>query len=113
MSVVFPSGLSGPNVHAHFIHFCKRLTTAIRRSAFHPWSTGATTAIVMVAFLPAINTPVFSAEDEARHYNRLLGRGINLGNALEAPQEGVWGVTSIKLYRVASWPLSMCTIMLK
>jgi len=64
----------------------------------------------MVALLPAINTPVFSAEDEA---NRLLGRGINLGNALEAPQEGAWGVTSIKLYRVASWPLSMCTIMLK
>ena len=85
----------------------------MRRSAFHPWSTGTTTAIVMVAFLPAINTPVFSAEDEARHYNRLLGRGINLGNALEAPQEGAWGVTSIKLYRVASWPLSMCTIMLK
>jgi endoglucanase len=111
----------------------------------------------MVAFLPAINTPVFSAEDEARHYNRLLGRGINLGNALEAPQEGARGVTlksryfpdiknagfdsvpmswstyagtqppyaiesmffgrvvgrSIKLCRVASWPLSMCTIMLK
>jgi aryl-phospho-beta-D-glucosidase BglC (GH1 family) len=110
----------------------------------------------MVAFLPAINTPVFSAEDEA---NRLLGRGINLGNALEAPQEGAWGVTlksryfrdiknagfnsvripiswsthagtqprmqsnpcsslgwtgrSIKLYRVASWPLSICTIVLK
>ena len=93
MSGIFPSGLSGANVHAHFIHFCKRLTTAIRRSAFHPWSTGATTAIVMVAFLPAINTPVFSAEDEARHYNRLLGRGINLGSALEAPQEGAWGIT--------------------
>jgi cellulase (glycosyl hydrolase family 5) len=89
MSVVFPSGLSGPNVHAHFTHFCKRLTTAIGRSAFHPWSTGTTT----VAFLPAINTPVFSAEDEARHYNHLLGRGINLGNALEASQEGAWGIT--------------------
>jgi endoglucanase len=25
--------------------------------------------------------------------NRLLGRGVNLGNALEAPREGEWGVT--------------------
>lgn len=25
--------------------------------------------------------------------NRRLGRGINLGNALEAPKEGEWGVT--------------------
>src|SRR5215471_20466849 len=25
--------------------------------------------------------------------NKRLGRGINLGNALEAPKEGAWGVT--------------------
>src|ERR1700682_3239763 len=25
--------------------------------------------------------------------NKKLGRGINLGNALEAPKEGAWGVT--------------------
>ncbi len=30
---------------------------------------------------------------DAHHYNRLLGRGINLGNALEAPSEGEWGLT--------------------
>src|SRR5580704_265281 len=30
---------------------------------------------------------------DAFAYNRLLGRGMNLGNALEAPQEGAWGVT--------------------
>jgi endoglucanase len=30
---------------------------------------------------------------DAFYYNRLLGRGINLGNALEAPMEGAWGVT--------------------
>jgi endoglucanase len=30
---------------------------------------------------------------DAAHYNRLLGRGINLGNALEAPREGEWGLT--------------------
>jgi endoglucanase len=28
---------------------------------------------------------------DAFHYNRLLGRGVNLGNALEAPKEGDWG----------------------
>lgn len=30
---------------------------------------------------------------DAFAYNHLLGRGINLGNALEAPSEGAWGVT--------------------
>ncbi len=30
---------------------------------------------------------------DAREANKLLGRGINLGNALEAPNEGDWGVT--------------------
>jgi endoglucanase len=32
-------------------------------------------------------------QEDAFYYNRLLGRGINLGNALEAPIEGAWGVT--------------------
>jgi endoglucanase len=32
-------------------------------------------------------------EQDAYHYNKLLGRGINLGNALEAPKEGEWGMT--------------------
>jgi endoglucanase len=31
-------------------------------------------------------------DDEAFAYNRALGRGINLGNALDAPAEGAWGV---------------------
>src|SRR5438132_769123 len=30
---------------------------------------------------------------DAFHYNRQLGRGINFGNALEAPRESEWGVT--------------------
>lgn len=28
---------------------------------------------------------------DAFYYNRLLGRGVNLGNALDAPREGAWG----------------------
>jgi endoglucanase len=35
--------------------------------------------------------PGGSATRDAFYYNRLIGRGINLGNALEARQEGQWG----------------------
>src|SRR5207302_8306148 len=31
--------------------------------------------------------------DDIFALNKKLGRGINLGNALEAPKEGAWGVT--------------------
>ncbi len=34
-----------------------------------------------------------SAPMDAYGFNRLLGRGVNLGNALEAPREGEWGLT--------------------
>ncbi|HEU4751662.1 MAG TPA: glycoside hydrolase family 5 protein [Armatimonadota bacterium] len=37
--------------------------------------------------------PATSADDDASAINRMLGRGINFGNALEAPREGEWGVT--------------------
>jgi endoglucanase len=37
--------------------------------------------------------PQTSAQEPARGPTCRLGRGINLGNALEAPQEGAWGVT--------------------
>ena len=33
------------------------------------------------------------ADPNAFEYNRLLGRGMNLGDALDAPEEGAWGVT--------------------
>lgn len=42
-----------------------------------------------LAVMPA-SSSTESAVDEA---NRRLGRGVNLGNALEAPKEGEWGVT--------------------
>ena len=32
-------------------------------------------------------------ESQAVQMNNLLGRGVNLGNALDAPSEGEWGVT--------------------
>jgi endoglucanase len=40
---------------------------------------------VLATDQPAPPTDIYAA-------NRRLGRGINLGNALEAPQEGAWGV---------------------
>jgi endoglucanase len=51
--------------------------------------TGSILGIVLFA---ATSTSAFGQDDAVR-YNRLLGRGINLGNALEAPQEGAWDVT--------------------
>lgn len=35
----------------------------------------------------------YAAADDIFAANKRLGRGINLGNALEAPKEGEWGVT--------------------
>jgi endoglucanase len=48
--------------------------------------------------------PVLAGSDlangdrEAFAYNRALGRGINIGDALDAPAEGAWGVTLKKHY---------------
>ncbi|MFK5921260.1 MAG: cellulase family glycosylhydrolase [Verrucomicrobiota bacterium] len=35
---------------------------------------------------------------DAYHWNSLIGKGINLGNALDAPKEGAWGVTLKEAY---------------
>ena len=50
--------------------------------------------LVLLVFAPA----ALAAEPVARprdafEANRMLGRGVNLGNALEAPNEGEWGIT--------------------
>ena len=37
-------------------------------------------------------------EPDAFQVTRMLGRGVNLGNALEAPKEGEWGLTLQKEY---------------
>src|SRR5215469_18647927 len=50
-------------------------------------------AILGVALFAAAEISAFAQDDAAFRYNRLLGRGINLGNALDAPHEGAWGVT--------------------
>lgn len=45
------------------------------------------------AVTASISNPAIAIDKDAHAYNRVLGRGINLGNALEAPREGSWGVT--------------------
>lgn len=50
--------------------------------------------LVMAAMIALLASPSFAfAEDPAQEANTKLGRGINLGNALEAPSEGEWGMT--------------------
>lgn len=45
------------------------------------------------ATVPNVDSKTKSAASPAFAANERLGRGINLGNALEAPMEGMWGVT--------------------
>lgn len=53
--------------------------------------------LLMPVFVMCLAIPLGAsaadADKDAFHFNKLLGRGINLGNALEAPKEGDWGVT--------------------
>jgi endoglucanase len=62
-----------------------RALAARLRSAFFLLATATVLAL-------SYSSPS-TAEPDAFAYNRLLGRGINLGNALDAPTEGAWGVT--------------------
>jgi endoglucanase len=50
-----------------------------------------TTAFALIAAWSAVHAGNGPGAD-AQTANRKLGRGINLGNALEAPSEGEWGV---------------------
>src|SRR5271168_1856881 len=52
----------------------------------------ATVAAFAVAVLFMLGQLTAIAAD-AEQFNRRLGLGMNLGNALEAPKEGAWGLT--------------------
>ena len=64
--------------------FCSMIFSVIGRM---------TSGILGIALFAAASVSAFAQDDAAFHYNRLLGRGINLGNALDGPHEGAWGVT--------------------
>ncbi len=50
---------------------------------------------ILLFFLAISATSLHAADQkhDAHHWNSLIGRGVNLGNALDAPKEGAWGVT--------------------
>ena len=52
--------------------------------------------LALIAFSLVDSVP--AAEPSVATMNRLLGRGINFGNCLEAPKEGEWGLTLEKEY---------------
>src|SRR5262245_61215606 len=52
------------------------------------------------------------AKEEIGTANAKLGRGINLGNALEAPREGAWGVTLKAEYFAAIKKAGFATVRL-
>ena len=64
--------------------FCSMMFSVIGRM---------TSGILGIALFAAASVSAFAQDDDAFHYNRRLGRGINLGNALDGPHEGAWGVT--------------------
>ena len=48
-------------------------------------------ALLCVGMVSAVRGDTPPPIKDAVYYNRMLGRGINLGNALDAPKEGEWG----------------------
>lgn len=87
MFIALPNGIFADRCHAHSPHPLDRCAQPGRIAR------AAIVLLAAAACTPTIATSVFAAEGEAQYHNRLLGKGINLGNALEAPREGAWGVT--------------------
>lgn len=59
---------------------------------------------ILACLLLCLSATVLRAQEstpDAAEYCRRLGRGINLGNGLEAPREGAWGFTIKEPYLAA------------
>ena len=56
-------------------------------------STSRLYVLLMATVLVLVSPGSSKADTDVFVSNRLLGRGMNFGDALEAPQEGAWGVT--------------------
>lgn len=50
------------------------------------------TIAILTSVCRATDEPTVAKGPEPFKMNQMLGRGINFGNALEAPTEGEWGV---------------------
>jgi endoglucanase len=74
--------------------FCKERSLSGARCAV----AALYVAIASTSLFPIMACAQSSEDTEAFASNRLLGRGINFGNALEAPHEGAWGITLKEQY---------------
>jgi endoglucanase len=63
----------------------------LQAASFYALALAITPALLATAALAASDSA--NGDGEAFAYNRALGRGINLGDALDGPAEGAWGVT--------------------
>ena len=54
--------------------------------------------LLLLLIFPIGVRNAFAGRKDAYYWNRLIGRGVNMGNAFEAPNEGDWGVTLKKEY---------------
>lgn len=79
--------------------FITPVVTLVEALMFHaqrfPQSRFTTYAVALVGLtvLGSFSIPARADLTNPAEYNKALGRGINLGNALEAPREGEWGMT--------------------
>lgn len=48
--------------------------------------------VVTLVVFSSVHAQQLESQFDAFDFNRRLGQGVNLGNALEAPREGAWGV---------------------
>lgn len=51
------------------------------------------TGIIIIILIFILTPLTIKSQTKAHEINQKLGRGVNLGNCLEAPNEGEWGVT--------------------
>ena len=84
--------LTPPMVGIGLLAGCASTTPASPSpTALPPTPTAEPTRTLSASPTPAVSsTP---AVGDIFERNRRLGRGVNLGNALEAPKEGDWGIT--------------------
>jgi endoglucanase len=50
-------------------------------------------SLLLCTFVALAGPLCAEEKKDAAYHNRLLGRGVNFGNALESPREGEWGLT--------------------
>jgi endoglucanase len=79
----------------NFIKYLSTSTLVISSIViFSVTSCSSSEGVIQLTEMTIPNTPEEPVEDlYAFEMNKRIGRGINLGNALEAPNEGGWGVT--------------------